>query len=539
MAIIQSCINFNDEGTPQITYLFSKGIQYYNVYGCVCFNDAAKETPNGSDYKLLQGKATLGAAVTKDIPLTDAERVKLRKAMANNSTTIRYYIRYQDATLQTYYYEYATATISLVNQKPVITFSAVDVNTKTVALTGNDEAMIAGYSNAKYTMLAQPRKESTIKEVSVNSGGNYYYTNTGTINKISSNTFYLTARDSRNNTTLDAYVISNYIKYIKLTGGVAITAPLSSSGSLTFQLSGKYFKGSFGSVSNTFSVSYALTNNGTGATTTTNLGAVTPTVDADGNYTYSKTISGLSYSTSYDLTVTITDKLETVVLEPKTITGSPVFDWGKSDFKHYTDVYIANGKNIKTTTDSGTNVNVLGTTNIGSVALGYGNYAQGNGQTTIYGNNASILSNSQIFLTAPNGVSVNGREYGYNKLLWSGAYHMNASQTVSLSGDGMKISDQPNGIVLVFSQYDALNSVATNAGWTTHFVPKYQTSLNQGTGGQTFLMGLNAGFSVIGAKYLYITDTSIKGQASNTSTGTNSGITFNNNAFVLRAVIGV
>ena len=75
-------------------------------------------------------------------------------------------------------------------------------------------------------------------------------------------------------------------------------------------------------------------------------------------------------------------------------------------------------------------------------------------------------------------------------------------------------------------------------GWSTHFVPKSMISYNNG-GGQTFLMGLNAGFSAIGAKYLYIYDTYIEGHSGNISTGTNSSLTFKNNEFVLRYVMGV
>jgi hypothetical protein len=57
----------------------------------------------------------------------------------------------------------------------------------------------------------------------------------------------------------------------------------------------------------------------------------------------------------------------------------------------------------------------------------------------------------------------------------------------------------------------------------------------------TFPLIINAGFSVIGAKYLYINyDSSvIAGHETNTSSGSNSGITFDNTKFVLRYVFGV
>ena len=68
------------------------------------------------------------------------------------------------------------------------------------------------------------------------------------------------------------------------------------------------------------------------------------------------------------------------------------------------------------------------------------------------------------------------------------------------------------------------------------FVPKYIAAVD---GGQTFIMGADAGFSAVCAKYLYIYDRKIDGHATNTASGTNNGITFDNSQFVLRYVIGV
>lgn len=122
------------------------------------------------------------------------------------------------------------------------------------------------------------------------------------------------------------------------------------------------------------------------------------------------------------------------------------------------------------------------------------------------------------------------------KILWEGSgLHMNADQTIQLNE---LVSQQPTGIVLAFSYYKADTAEITDVGWNTFFVPKNVIEFNQG-GGQTFLMSVNAGFSYVGAKYLYIFDSQIKGQSSNTSTGSLSGITFHNDRFVLRKVIGV
>ena len=121
------------------------------------------------------------------------------------------------------------------------------------------------------------------------------------------------------------------------------------------------------------------------------------------------------------------------------------------------------------------------------------------------------------------------------KILWNGASHMNASQTQTLAEP---ISEQPNGVVLVFSGYDTSTSAAKDSSFNTFFVSKKQVELFPDCG-HTFILGINAGFSGMAAKYIFFTDTTVYGHSGNTTSGTNSGITFNNSNYVLRYVIGV
>lgn len=120
------------------------------------------------------------------------------------------------------------------------------------------------------------------------------------------------------------------------------------------------------------------------------------------------------------------------------------------------------------------------------------------------------------------------------KILWQGAYMMVESTTATLSEP---ISEQPNGIVLVFGRYR--NNAAEDGKWSFHFVPKSVVALGLlADGGCTFF---NPGFELgeLGTKYLYFTDTTIRGSSYNGETGTNSGISFQNNSIVLRYVLGV
>lgn len=130
-----------------------------------------------------------------------------------------------------------------------------------------------------------------------------------------------------------------------------------------------------------------------------------------------------------------------------------------------------------------------------------------------------------------NGITVNGRAYGTNKVLWSGSYWMNSSHTITLSE---AVSAQPHGIVVVFSYY--ANSAIANTNFHACFIPKEFVATY--TGATNFTLA-KADFSVVGNKALFFKDTTITGAAANVNTGSNSGVTYANNAWVLCRVIGV
>lgn len=127
--------------------------------------------------------------------------------------------------------------------------------------------------------------------------------------------------------------------------------------------------------------------------------------------------------------------------------------------------------------------------------------------------------------------------YHGQKVLWgsdmaSGMY-MTAGHTATLSE---KISEQPNGIQLVFCYYNGTSD--TNWGWQSFFVSKQMVALEPG-GGHTFNL-TNGKFGTVGTKYVYINDDRIVGHADNNASGTSgTGLTFNNGKFVMRYVIGL
>lgn len=121
---------------------------------------------------------------------------------------------------------------------------------------------------------------------------------------------------------------------------------------------------------------------------------------------------------------------------------------------------------------------------------------------------------------------------GGGKILWTGGMYMTNGHIISFSELASK---QPSGIVLVWSEY--YDGEARNQTIVTHFVPNAVIAAHSGSG-HSFWMSTSNG-AYVATKYLYIRDDGITGHANNGITLEGSGITLNNNRFVLRYVIGV
>ena len=121
---------------------------------------------------------------------------------------------------------------------------------------------------------------------------------------------------------------------------------------------------------------------------------------------------------------------------------------------------------------------------------------------------------------------------GGNKILWSGGMYMTGGHVIAFSEPASK---QVNGIVLVFSEY--YDGEAKNQTFVSHFVHKQVIKAHSGSGHSFFMSTSN--FAYCATKYLYIRDDGITGHNNNNLELTGSGLTLNNNRFVLRYVIGV
>lgn len=121
---------------------------------------------------------------------------------------------------------------------------------------------------------------------------------------------------------------------------------------------------------------------------------------------------------------------------------------------------------------------------------------------------------------------------GGGTILWEGGMYMTGGHKAEYSEP---VSKQPNGIVLVFSEY--YDGEVRNQTFVSHFVSKKVIAAHPGTGHCFWMCTSNMAYCA--TKYLYLRDDGVTGHANNNLVLTGSGITLNNNRFVMRYVIGV
>lgn len=446
--------------------------------------------------------------------LTAAERKTLRAATTDsNSRTVRFYVKtVLDGET---YLSYLAKTLTIVNGNPTLSPSVEDIDSGMLALTGNKNKFVRYYSNPSYTMNAAALKEASIDSVKAVCGAVTRTTQTGEFYNIENDSITFSVTDSRGNTT-NKVVALDMIDYVKLSCNLAAAAP-TTDGNATLTISGNYFNGSFGAKSNSLVVQYRMKINDDayGAWTTA-------TATKTGNtYKAIVNLSGLNYLNTYTFQAKCWDAVTIVESAEKRVKTTPTFDWSDTDFNFNVPVKIATDTVLRRNTD---NANVVLSANGADV------FVRPNGTGS---NEGQAIFDTDGGLTLSGNLTANGYNFGFNNVLWSGAYYMTGEHTINLS---KAISEQANGIILVFSRHS--NGTAENSNFNFFFVPKYQAAAH-GAAGCCFNMA-TINFGLVCAKYLYISDTSISGNDLNSATGTGtSGIKYDNSAYLLRYVIGI
>lgn len=381
--------NFNDEETPTLKYsvLYSMLNKITSMRAFISLDGTTA----------ISDKRTISQYVDScPFSLSTNERNKLRSAVTQNSTIRVYYViecEYPGTVFTTR----AAATMTLINHEPLLSPTITMLDGRTLELTGNANSIIANYTPVSFNMGVTTRKGAAVAYRQVVNGSTVKTNiSSGNISPVTSNTFYFRAEDSRG-LRVEKAITKNLVPYVKLTASLE-TQPMTANGSLTFTIRGQYYNGSFGAKNNTMELEYAIREVGQDINWT-RVGYITPTTSGN-TYTYTRTISGLAYNKEYELTVNVIDELTPVQSVSKVVTAIPVFDWGKNDFKHNTDVELATGKAITAYNSDNVNTELLSLTKDDVLRIGYGGIAYSTGETHLLGEDIAIQANGRINLHA-------------------------------------------------------------------------------------------------------------------------------------------
>lgn len=350
---ITSATSFTDESNPVIYYSNPAGNAATSLQACIA-NDTG-----GVQYVKYRDIPKTGTSY--QFVLTNEEKTALYAATPNSNTlNVRFYVK--TVIGGTSYYSSVAKTMSIVNANPVVSASAVDTNSTTIALTGDNTKFIKYYSNVKVTVTATAQKGATIAST----------TGAGTYNNVEFGSLAVVSTDSRGNTTRIA-TPGTLVPYVRLTCNIENTKP-DANGNMTVRCSGSYFNGSFGATANTLTVKCRYKAQGGSYS-----GWYTMTITKNGNYYgayYSFTIPNFNYLSTYKFECQAVDKLATVNSSANSAKSTPVFHWGENDFVFEVPVTFNAGINNSAASATSTDQTIDGDLNVtGDLRLkGSGNY---------------------------------------------------------------------------------------------------------------------------------------------------------------------
>ena len=359
-AISSAPTSFTDEANPTISYSVPKGTT--NIQLGILFSDGTVAVP----YRTVSDSSG-----NYTFNFTDEERASLYSILSKgiSSTSVLFSIKSYYPDTNTNYSKTKSSTLSIINYKPTIDPELWDFNPVTVALTTGTNAtksykIVKYFSTVAYDIRAEGHKGASIASISVKNGDRTNTLTNGTFDNIISSLFTFAATDTFGRATEPAEMElspTNWVEYVKLTSNISLS-DMAADGDVKVTVTGKYFNGSFGATNN--AVTFTYTAVPTRGDTITGTASVESFYMDGNNYTATFTISGLSYSNAYSITVTATDKLMSAVSGSDVVAPEPLFDWGREDFNFNIPVNVngeitaqsikINGYTVPTIVEQGT-----------------------------------------------------------------------------------------------------------------------------------------------------------------------------------------
>ena len=342
--------------------------------------------------------------------------------------------------------------------KPTITATIVDINKKTTDLTDSDAKLVKGYSTAQITYTISPRNSASISSKTVNSIP--LQTSPHKISNVSTGSFEIVATDSRGfSTTLTK--TNTLIDYIPLTLDFTAFRPTPTGSSIAVNFQGNYFNSSFGSVSNTLTLSWkyrlkgdsSWTNGGT-FTKDTHYTISGNKFTSKGDVILSTTL--FPYENNYEIAIYYSDKLidaSTYKTVPK---GKPVLNW-EDDLVNVNGVLTINDESVGdglkvsvTEPENGEKVWIQKSKNLfdinGNVNIFCNNGAQASGANTVWNN---VLTATQNTYYAHNV----GQRFTTLK-----------GKTFTFSAKVLSVGTGTSGYIAIYEDYKLVKGVSASAG---------------------------------------------------------------------------
>jgi len=411
-----------------------------------------------------------------------------------------------------------TCTISCdeTECQPTFDFTlALTDGTATSSLTGNTNTIIAGYTESELQYTATAKHGATIDRVYLaNYDTSYSSSPINLHTEISDNALRLVGGinaicyDSRN---IGKPLTKNYtiIEYFEPRVDMTPrrTSPTGSEVKILFN--GSFFNGSFGSVSNTLTISWKYRIKGASSWTTDGTLTNNTHYKISGNNFYSGTGSTASeitlsssvftYTNSYEIQLVINDELNQFKVEKSIAKGKPIFWWNEngvyngnnSKFATIDDIYPVNSI-IKTSTATNPSTTLGGTwteiecndiiasgnvTQSTNLPINYGKYrlyANGDIEAWLFltAFNVSALSDAYTDITLPftpiEGVAVTSFAYGDANWPYSRTYSYLNGNTGQIrfyvynTSNAISYNVQPN---LYFKGKVDMSGIATIHSW--------------------------------------------------------------------------
>lgn len=221
-----------------------------------------------------------------------------------------------------------TANVFVINSNPTVDATIKDVNTTTVALTGDENKMVKYFSNAKVDITATAKNSAKIKSRKVVCGNKTGTSTSNTLNKVESGSFVVSCTDSRG-FSASKTISKTLVNYIKLAfTNMSLERPTTTSSTVNAVIKGNYFNGNFGAVSNTFAMKFRYKQSGGEWSSYTTL---TPTISGN-TFSLSTTLGSVyDFNKEYEFEINIIDKLMNVTQSVTVTRGIPIIDIGEDD----------------------------------------------------------------------------------------------------------------------------------------------------------------------------------------------------------------